>query len=315
MSRFVTATLNSAVDRIIQIERWTPGADMRGPAVIECLGGKGMDSAVALSCIGEDVTGVVNVAGPTGDRVIALGHGHGIDVRPVEVGGATRESHVVIETATGTMNHITCGTLKTATGDFAKFTRTLRQALEGAAFFIAAGSLPEGLGPEASQQLVDLAGEAGVPALVDCSGHVLVEHAMTTDAIVKCNDTEYASAFGSATSSDGDLGSLVADLRGRLPRLSCSAFIVTCGARGLLVATREQIVHAVAPRQHAVNAAGAGDAASSAVAWRRAMDDDWAGTARWAAAVSAAAVLTLRTGELDLEVAQRLLPQVAVTTL
>ncbi|RLP06676.1 1-phosphofructokinase family hexose kinase [Propionibacterium australiense] len=315
MARFVTATLNSAIDRIIQIERWTPGTDMRGPAVVECLGGKGMDSAVALTCIGEQVTGVVNVAGPAGDRVTDLGQGYGIDVRPVRVGGSTRESHVVIETATGTMSHITCGTLETTAAGFEEFTRTLRRALDGAVFFIASGSLPKGLGPEAYKQLVDLAGEAGVPALVDCSGHVLVEHATTSNAVVKCNDDEYAEAFALASPSGHGVEAVAADLRDRLPRLSCSAFIVTCGAEGLLVATRDRVVRAIAPRQDAVNAAGAGDSASSAVAWRRALGDDWAETARWTAAVSAAAVLTLRTGELDLDVAKRLLPQVTVTAL
>ena len=315
MARFVTATLNSAIDRIIRIERWTPGIDMRGPAVVECLGGKGMDSAVALTCMGQEATGVVNVAGPAGDRVIALGQGYGIDVRPVRVGGSTRESHVVVETATGVMSHITCGTLETTATGFEEFARTLRRALDGAAFFIASGSLPRGLGPEAYEQLVDLAGEAGVPALVDCSGQVLVERATATDAVVKCNDDEYAEAFGLASASGHGIEAVVTDLRERLSRSGCSAFIVTCGAEGLLIATKDQIVRAVAPRQLAVNAAGAGDSASSAVAWRRALGDDWTGTARWTAAVSAAAVLTLRTGELDLEVAEQLLPRVSVAVL
>ena len=216
MARFVTATLNSAIDRIIRIERWTPGIDMRGPAVVECLGGKGMDSAVALTCMGQEATGVVNVAGPAGDRVIALGQGYGIDVRPVRVGGSTRESHVVVETATGEMSHITCGTLETTATGFEEFARTLRRALDGAAFFIASGSLPRGLGPEAYEQLVDLAGEAGVPALVDCSGQVLVERATATDAVVKCNDDEYAEAFGLASASGHGIEAVVTDLRERL---------------------------------------------------------------------------------------------------
>lgn len=73
--------------------------------------------------------------------------------------------------------------------------------------------------------------------------------------------------------------------------------VITCGAKGMLALTPEGYYQAISPPQQAVNPAGAGDAASATLAWRRSQGDTDLEALRWAAAVSAATVLTACTGE------------------
>lgn len=308
--RFVTATLNGALDRLVQIKEWTPGHIMRGPAIIDCPGGKGMDSAISLRGLSLPVTAVVTVSGQPGRREVELGEEYGMEVLPVWVGGRTRESHVVIETDIGRHSHLMSGAIDMDQDQLSRFMSTVDKALPGAAALVAAGSVPPGLPVDVYGRIAELARGRGVPCVIDCSGAPLAAVAESSCDVVKCNDDEYREAFGVGARTADDL---VADLTDRVKRLGCGAMVLTFGADGLVAASEEGVVRAVAPRQIAVNAAGAGDAASAAVAWRFSKGDSWAEIVRWAAAVSAAAVLTFKTAELRYDDVERLLPDVEVT--
>ena len=64
-----------------------------------------------------------------------------------------------------------------------------------------------------------------------------------------------------------------------------------------------------------VNAAGAGDAVSAAIVYRITQGDDWTQALTWAAAVSAAVVLTEGTAECSMTDIQNLYPKVWVKKL
>lgn len=309
--RFLTATLNSALDRLLQIEEWVPGQSMRGPEIVDCPGGKGMDTAITLRSLCLDVTAVVNLAGAPGRRTLELGEAYGMDVVPVWVDGRTRESHVVIETRTGLHSHLMSGAIEVSQTDLERFIDALDTALPGAAALVAAGSVPPGLPDDIYGRIAELARAHHVPCIVDCSGAPLAAAARSHCDVLKCNDDEYKEAFGVVAETTDDL---VADLVERVRTFECDAMVLTCGADGLVAASDLGVVRAQAPRQQAVNAAGAGDATSAAIAWRLGLGESWPEIVRWAAAVSAASVLTFKTAEVEPGEVERLLPQVTVTT-
>ncbi len=90
------------------------------------------------------------------------------------------------------------------------------------------------------------------------------------------------------------------------------ALIITRAERGILAATPDADYIAACPPQPAVNAAGAGDCVSAALAWRLGQADPWPEALRWAAAAGAAGVLTSGTGELRMDDVLRLIPQTEV---
>ncbi len=76
--------------------------------------------------------------------------------------------------------------------------------------------------------------------------------------------------------------------------------------------TMEGIFLVKAPEQKPVNAAGAGDSVSSTLAWRLSLGEDWKSALHWAGAVSAATVLTKRTGDVEMQDVDRIMPDVTV---
>jgi fructose-1-phosphate kinase PfkB-like protein len=90
------------------------------------------------------------------------------------------------------------------------------------------------------------------------------------------------------------------------------ALIITRAERGILAATPDADYIAACPPQPVVNAAGAGDCVSAALAWRLGQSDPWPEALRWAAAAGAAGVLTSGTGELRIDDVLRFIPQTEV---
>jgi fructose-1-phosphate kinase PfkB-like protein len=93
-----------------------------------------------------------------------------------------------------------------------------------------------------------------------------------------------------------------------LERFSLPALVITCGAAGILAILPQGSLWARTPPQPETNAAGAGDAASAALVWRFSLGDEWESALRWAAAASAAVVLTEATADCRWEDIQRLYP-------
>jgi fructose-1-phosphate kinase PfkB-like protein len=93
------------------------------------------------------------------------------------------------------------------------------------------------------------------------------------------------------------------------------ALVLTCGPDGILAVTKEGAWLAASPVQQEVNAAGAGDAVSGALPYRLSLGDPWPEALRWAAAISAAAVLTPGTADCRLEDVERILEETTVRQL
>lgn len=307
---FLTLTANAALDRVIFIEEFAPATTMRAPRFIECAGGKGFDTSVALRGLGQPTTALGFVAGYYGKLLVDVLTQYGIDIDPIWLPGATRLANVIVETARARHSHVMIGALPVSAAGLEAMLERYRAHLSAAAWVVAAGSLPPGMPVTFYHTAVTLAHAAGKPALIDATGAPLLAALAATPDVVKLNQDEFIDTFGL---TGGDLPAIVAAACQVRQTHALPAIVLTCGREGVVVITAEDVVQAQAPVQRAVNAAGAGDAASAAVVWRRAQGDDWTETLRWTAAVSAASVGTEATAEVRLADVEHLLPDVRIT--
>lgn len=307
---FLTLTANAALDRVIFIEEFAPATTMRAPRFIECAGGKGFDTSVALRGLGQPTTALGFVAGYYGKLLVDVLTQYGIDIDPVWLPGETRLANVIVETARARHSHLMIGALPVSAAGLETMLERYQAHLPAAAWVAAAGSLPPGMPVTFYHTAVMLAHAAGKPALIDATGAPLLAALAATPDVVKLNQDEFIDTFGL---TGGDLPAIVAAARQVRQTHALPAIVLTCGREGVVVITAEGVVQAQAPVQRAVNAAGAGDAASAAVVWRRARGDDWTETLRWTAAVSAASVGTEATAEVRLADVEHLLPDVRIT--
>lgn len=306
---FLTVTANSALDRVMFIDRFFPGTVMRPDPVVDAVGGKGFDASVVLRAFDLDTLAVGIVAGDTGEALVHLLEKYGVRHDLLWVPGQTRVAHVLVETAFNRHSHIIAGGYQVTSAVRAALQDRCRAALPAARCLITGGSLPPGLPDDFYALLVAEAHQSGVPALVDCPGPPILLALPARPAVVKMNDAEFARTFGLET---GSLELLKHQVGGVGRQYGIDHLVVTCGQRGILALTPAGIYLAACPAQQAVNAAGAGDAVSAVLSWRLSLGEPWPEALRWSAAAGAAVVLTPATAECRREDVDRLLPLAAV---
>ncbi len=305
----LTVCANTALDKIIFIKRWTPGIPMRTNKMTTCVGGKGLDSSVVLSQLGVETVGLGFFAGKTGEELIEILKDYGIIPEPVWVGGSNRIAHIITETETNIHSHVIVGEVQINEKQKVEFVEKFSQRVKEAKWVIFAGSLPPSLNDDFYIELIRIAKAAGVPTLIDSQRQYILEAIKAQPDIVKMNREELEWTFSCET-PDQDI--LIRKAREIKQQNAIKNLVITLAKDGILALTESGDFLAKAPVQVPVNAAGAGDSVSSTLAWRLSLGEDWKIALMWAAAVSAATVLTQRTGDIRMEDVERLKPDVTV---
>jgi 1-phosphofructokinase family hexose kinase len=305
----LTITANSALDKVIFIEEFKPTTVMRTRRVVESVGGKGFDTSVVLQTLGVDNLAIGLVAGEPGRQLAKLLECYGIRCDLVWAQGDTRTAYVIVETKFHHHSHITTGGYRVGPVEVQALLSRCHSHIKTAQGVVCAGSLPEGMPKNFYRTVTNLAHQAGIPTLIDCPGEPMLQALLEKPDIVKINRNELSQTFGIAAGSLAELAEQVQRLRRRedLP-----AFVVTCGEEGILAITGQGSYRAIAPPQEEVNAAGAGDAVSAALVWRLALRETWQQALCWAAAASAAVVLTEGTADCRLPDIERIFNLVEV---
>ncbi len=306
----LTVTPNTALDKVIFIEAWTPGKPMRTTRVIQCVGGKGLDASVSLACLGVETVALAFFAGELGKQLLSLLEGYGIQVEAVWVGGETRLAHVIVERRTHRHSHLITGELQVSPEHTVRFLECFRRRVRQAEWVICGGSIPPSAPQDLYAHILSEAQAVGVPVLMDAAHQAICQALPQRPSVVKMNWGEFESTFHRQAAT---LEALQSAAHQVYHDRCLNALVLTCGAQGMLAFTPQGNYRVALPPLPAVNAAGAGDAASAALAWRLSLGEDWKTALRWAGAVSAASVLTEATAECRMEEVLRLLPQVQVT--
>jgi len=303
----LTVNANAALDRVLFIREFQPTITMRTQHVVDCVGGKGLDASVALACMGVPNTALSFMAGRVGRDLEQLLHNYGITTELVWISGETRIAHVIIESEYHRHSHIITQGYQVSELDLDRFYERLAALIPAGGWVIAGGSLPRGCPLDFYCCVVEQSQLAGTRVLVDCSGEPARQVVKHPPDILKMNRSEFARTF-EAPEAEQDIFQLQLFAARLLETYSLPALVITCGGDGILAVTPWASYLAKAPEQQAVNAAGAGDAVSASLAWRLGAGEDWPTALRFAAAASAATVLTAATAESRLEDIQRLLP-------
>ncbi len=305
----LTITLNSALDKVIFIDEFVPASTSRSNRVIESVGGKGLDASVVLQTLGVPNLALGFVAGKVGDRLVRLLDDYGIQHDLTHVEGETRIAHVIVETNHQRHTHITTGAYRVKDDDIDRLMERFKHHIKDAEWVICGGSLPEGTPDYIYREVTEIANEKGVSTLLDGKGKH-IRHALEAfPTVIKLNKEEFFASFNEVGTNLDEVKSTALRIR---KRENIPALIVTCGEEGIIAVVPEGCYHAKSPLHDELNAAGAGDAVSAAVAWRRSLGDTWEATLKWASATSTAVILTEGTADCRMEDIKEILPKVTV---
>jgi 1-phosphofructokinase family hexose kinase len=305
----LTVMPHSALDKVLFIESFTPGSVHRTDDIVYSIGGKGLDSSVTLRCLGVDTVGLVFVAADTGKKLIELVEGFGIIPEPVWVDGETRVAHVISETQVGRHSHVISGKLLINQEQLNEFYSRFSILVRQATYVICAGSVPPVITTAVYREITEIAHQHKTPVLIDSSGKIVIEAFSANPDIIKMNWDEFEVTFNRRAQTLDELEVQASEV---YKNLQLKSLVLTCGADGIISYSPEGAFRTIVPKLKAVNAAGAGDAVSSALAWRFSEGDTWHDALKLAGAVSAAVVLTQGTAECRMEDVEELLKQVRV---
>jgi tagatose 6-phosphate kinase len=299
-----TVTPNPALDVTYTVDRLEVGGENRVRAVATRPGGKGVNTANVLACLGSDVLVLGLLGGRTGVHVRSQLVDRGVPEAMTSIAGDTRRTVAVVDARSGHTTLLNEPGPVVSPAEWESLLAAVAAAGADVRVMTMSGSLPVGVPVDAYAELVDAArsgDSGGLPVIVDTSGPALIAACSAEPDLVKPNAAELAAAFPDLADPAARAGELL--------RLGARAVAVSSGSDGLRVLTPQFTVHGRLTRALEGNATGAGDAVVAAFAYGLAAAEDPAGVwtdrslvvelIRRAVAVSAAAVLAPVAGEVD----------------
>ncbi len=254
-SDIVTVTLNPAIDRTIMLTRFLTGSVNRSDGLQSQPGGKGVNVSRMLAGYGlaSTVTGFLGKENPRPFREFL--ENPLIHDEFVWTEGETRVGIKIIDQSKCETTDINFPGLAPSSSDLRKCAEQLRRLARPGRWFVIAGSVPPGVGPDFLLELLALIKNGGGKIAVDTSGWPLQTAIETGVDLVKPNHHELAAYLGRDLP---DLASRVAaavELQARkVPHV-----IVSLGGDGAIFITPGHALMTAAPPARVASTVGAGD--------------------------------------------------------
>jgi tagatose 6-phosphate kinase len=304
------AGANLSLDRTITLDDIEIGRIHRTEAVDVRGGGKGVNVARALRCVGVESHNLGYSAGIVGRAIVELIRSEGLSVTPVEVAGEARSCLTVLARRAETTVFNEPGP-SIGEPDFVRLEDAVGEHLDAARVFVCSGSWPPGSPPDSAARLIGLARERGCITVCDTSGQFLINALGEGPDVIKPNVAEARAALGAdaAEMIDEGHGTLeqAAEAAVALLERGPRAVIVTAGSAGAVLARNGEVDVYPALSVDVVNPVGAGDALVAGVAAGLADGGDLAAALRRGIAMSAASCETVPAAALDRRRAEELL--------
>lgn len=315
MPSLVVASPNLTIDRTARIAALIAGGVLRTRTVDVSPGGKGVNVARAAAAFGVPAVVVGFTAGHTGRAVAGMLAEEDVELRSVEVAGETRSTAVLTD-GDGATTVINEPGPAIEEADWAALEEAVAQRLDAASWLVCSGSCPPGAPANGYARLADLAGDRGVPTLVDSSRGHLAAAVDAGVAMVSPNLAEAEAVLDGVAGEPVEPGDRAREraesAATRLAERTSTTAVVSAGAAGLAAASDGRLYWACAPSVTVVNPIGAGDVLAGALAMGWTSGRDFRDVLAHAVAAAAASVEDPRAGRLDRARADDLLDEVAV---
>jgi 1-phosphofructokinase family hexose kinase len=298
MRPIVIAGPNLSLDRTDEVDSIQPGHVHRARQYDVRGGGKGVNVARALGCIGVDSRVVGLACGHTGAAIIALLRDEGIALTAVSGGGESRSCLTVLAGSCVTVFNEPGPSVDDAT--WRAYERAVIDRLAPGAVFVISGSLPPSAPEKAAANLVRAARERDCTVLCDTAGTQLERVLESRPDVVTPNLAEARGTLlgdeAEPVESSAEALQEAARAAEAIARRGARSVIVTAGAAGAAA-----VLHGVeswfeAHRVDVINPVGAGDCLVSGLAAGLARGDAPFDAVRLGMAMAAASCETLPAG-------------------
>lgn len=250
-------------------------------------GGGGINVARAIRRLGGQARAVFAAGGSTGALLERLLEEEDVPAAAVRIEGFTRENLTLDEAGSDRQYRFILPGPELGRDEQEAL---VDAALEGdPAYLVASGSLPPGVSADLYAELARRARDRGVRVVLDTSGDALREGAGAGVFLLKPNLRELGQLVGRDVSEDPEQEDAARRL---IAEQRAEAVVVSLGAGGALLVTREGVQRISAPTVPIRSKVGAGDSTVAGITLSLARGDDLGTAARFRVAAGAAAVMT-----------------------
>lgn len=282
----VTLTMNPAVDKSTSVEKLMPEHKLRCSPLVTEAGGGGINVSKALKKLGQESLAVFPAGQINGSILENYLCSQEINFRTIPISGETRENMVVRESTTNAQYRFVLPgpSLSQAEADAAlELVKTVAPRI-----IVASGSLPPGVSDDFYGHLAELAQSIKARIIVDCSGPALLKAASKGVYLLKPNLRELSLLAGKEELQLDDVDEAAQEI---LNQGLCEVMVVSLGAGGALLVTKDHYEHIPAPTVKKQSTVGAGDSMVAGMVWMLAAGKSLAEMVRFGVACGTAATM------------------------
>lgn len=300
--KIATLTLNPALDKSASANRLVPEQKIRCSNLQLDAGGGGINISKAIQRLGGQSTAIFPAGGANGDSLIKLLNNAGITVKTLKIDAETRENFSFLEKDTGLQYRFT---LAGADMSLAQANDCLHLVEQVRPEWLAvSGSLPPGITPDFMENVAATAKKIGARLVLDTSGDALRAATEVGVYLLKPNLSELSTLAGVEELQMNHVDNAALDI---INRGKCELVVVSLGAQGALLVTRDGFEHIPAPTVQKKSTVGAGDSMVAGLTWALAQGQKPVDAARLGVACGSAATMNAGTELFHLEDVNRLL--------
>jgi len=302
MPSIVTITLNPCVDISSSIDALKPEKKLRcAPLVFEA-GGGGINVARAIKKLGGEALAIYLAGGNAGANLQSLLAAENLDTMLIDTAVNTRVNVTIVDKATAQQyRFVTAGN---AISDvyFEQCIEAL-QKLEGLQFIVVSGSLQPGLPHFIFERFSAIAKEKHARLIIDVPTDTMKTYPIKGAYLLKPNLHELSMLAGKEE-LQGD--EVVKAARSIIAKDICEVVVVSMGAGGALLVTKDISQRFIAPLVKVKTTVGAGDSMVAGIVLYLSKGKDIKEAVRFGIASGTAATLNQGTQLCKLEDAERL---------
>lgn len=287
--KIVTLTLNPALDKSTYIEKLQPEKKLRCEEPKYEPGGGGINVSRAIKILGGDSLTIYAAGGPAGNKIKNLLKEEKLNQQLISLKNETRENLVVVDRSTNNQYRFGMPGSKIGKEELQKCLEALKNLPDDVEYLVASGSLPPGAPEDFYGEIAKIAKQRNIKCVIDTSGKALTKAAEAGVCIMKPNLGELSSLAGKEKISGLEQEEIAKKV---ISEGKAEILIVSLGARGAMVATKDKIEYVVPPTVKQESTVGAGDSMVAGIIFSLSRGDKLMDAVYWGVAAGTAATMT-----------------------
>ncbi len=259
MKSIVTLTINPAIDKSSSVDHIEPEHKLRCSNPKFEAGGGGINVSRAIKKLGNESIAIFPSGGHTGIGLEDLLTEEGIKQLPVKIKNLTRENFSIVESDTNNQFRFNMGGSEMSEEEGQACLDLIAHLEPKPDYIVASGSLPPGLPKDFFARVAQISKKLNSKFILDTSGEALKLAANEGVYLLKPNLGELHMLADLDEEEPIDGNKIIELAMQIIDKGNCEVVVVSLGAEGALLVSKEKVEHITAPKINKKSTVGAGD--------------------------------------------------------